>query len=164
MPCYASILARPGCLFISFFINKLRPKQNGRRFPDDIFKHIFLNENCFILMKISLKSVARGPSNNAAAFVQIMAWRRSGDKLLSEPMMVSLPTHICVTRPQWVKNPAIVESKSNVIYLLRSAKEYEFYNTVTWYFNVNVLCNEMYGSRLFIWKLSIILYDSCDLS
>ena len=32
-----------------------------------------------------------------------MAWRRSGDKPLSEPMMVSLPTHICVTRPQWVK-------------------------------------------------------------
>ena len=31
-----------------------------------------------------------------------MAWRRSGDKPLSEPMMVSLLTHICVTRPQWV--------------------------------------------------------------
>ena len=33
-----------------------------------------------------------------------MAWRRPGDKPLSEPMMVSLPTHICVTRPQWVNN------------------------------------------------------------
>ena len=32
-----------------------------------------------------------------------MAWRRPGDKPLSEPMMVSLLTHICVTRPQWVK-------------------------------------------------------------
>ena len=32
-----------------------------------------------------------------------MAWRRTGDKPLSEPMMVSLLTHICVTRPQWVK-------------------------------------------------------------
>ena len=31
-----------------------------------------------------------------------MAWRRPGDKPLSEPMMVRLPTHICVTRPQWV--------------------------------------------------------------
>ena len=31
-----------------------------------------------------------------------MAWRWSGDKELSEPMMVSLPTHICVTWPQWV--------------------------------------------------------------
>ena len=32
-----------------------------------------------------------------------MAWRRPGDKPLSEPTMVSLLTHICVTRPQWVK-------------------------------------------------------------
>ena len=31
-----------------------------------------------------------------------MAWRRPGGKPLSEPMMVSLLTHICATRPQWV--------------------------------------------------------------
>ena len=31
-----------------------------------------------------------------------MAWRRPGDKPLSEPRMESLLTHICVTRPQWV--------------------------------------------------------------
>ena len=41
--------------------------------------------------------------NNLPALVQIMAWCRSGDKPLSEPMMVILPTHICVTRPQCVK-------------------------------------------------------------
>ena len=35
---------------------------------------------------------------------QIMAWRRPGDKPLSKAMMVNLPTHICVTRPQWVNN------------------------------------------------------------
>ena len=29
-----------------------------------------------------------------------MAWHRAGDKPLSEPMMVSLLTNICVTRPQ----------------------------------------------------------------
>ena len=33
-----------------------------------------------------------------------MDWRRPGDKSLSEPMIVSLLTHICVTRPQWVQN------------------------------------------------------------
>ena len=32
-----------------------------------------------------------------------MAWHRSGTKPLSEPIMVSLLTHICVTRPQLVK-------------------------------------------------------------
>ena len=33
----------------------------------------------------------------------MMAWRRQGDKPLSDPMMGRLPTHICVTRPQCVK-------------------------------------------------------------
>ena len=40
---------------------------------------------------------------NFAALVQIMAWRRPGDKPLSESMMVGLPTHIYVTGPQWNK-------------------------------------------------------------
>ena len=31
-----------------------------------------------------------------------MAWHRPGDKPLSEPMMVVLPKHVCVNRPQWV--------------------------------------------------------------
>ena len=44
----------------------------------------------------------KGPINNIPALVQIMAWRRPGDKPLPEPMMVNLLTHICVTRPQWV--------------------------------------------------------------
>ena len=35
----------------------------------------------------------RGPINNIKALVQIMAWRRPGDKPLSEPMLVSLLTH-----------------------------------------------------------------------
>ena len=85
------------------FLNTLRPRQNGRHFPDDIFICIFLNENAWILIKISLKFVPKGPVNKIPALVQIMAWCRSGDKPLSEPMMVSLLTHICVTQPQWVK-------------------------------------------------------------
>ena len=85
------------------YINTLRPRQNGRRFPDDIFKCIFLNENAWISLKISLKFIPKVRIDNIPALVQIMAWRRAGEKPLSEPMMVSLPTHICVTRPQWVK-------------------------------------------------------------
>ena len=83
-------------------INTLRPRRNEQHFADDIFKCIFFNEIVWILIKISLKFVPKGPINNIPALVQIMAWCRSGDKPLSEPMMVSLPTHICVTRPQWV--------------------------------------------------------------
>ena len=55
-----------------------------------------------ISYKISLKLVPKGPINDIPALVQIMAWLRPGDKPLSEPVMVRLPTHICVIRPQWV--------------------------------------------------------------
>ena len=89
---------------VYFFINSLRPRQNGRHFADDTFKRAFLNENVLISIKISLKFVSKGPINNIPALVQIMAWRRPGDKPLSEPRMVSLPAHICVTRPQWVNS------------------------------------------------------------
>ena len=61
---------------------------------------------CFFVvthLNISLKLVPRGPTNNIPTLVQVMAWCRPGDKPLSEPMMVSLPTYIYVTRPQWVK-------------------------------------------------------------
>ena len=56
-------------------------------FPDDILKLIFLNEIVRISIKISLKFVPRVPINNIPALVQIMAWRRPGDKPLSEPML-----------------------------------------------------------------------------
>ena len=59
--------------------------------------------NVWISINISLKFVPRGPISNMPTLVQLMAWCRPGDKPLSEPMMVRLPTHICVTRPQWVK-------------------------------------------------------------
>ena len=84
------------------FINTSRPGQNGRRFAGDTFKRIFVNENVRISNKISLKFVPKGPINNIPSLVQLMAWCRPGDKPLSEAMMASLPTHICVTRPQWL--------------------------------------------------------------
>ena len=75
-------------------ISILRPRQNGRQFADDILKCIFLIENVWSSLKISLKFVPRGPINNIPALVQIMAWRRPGDKPLSESMVVSLLMHI----------------------------------------------------------------------
>ena len=73
---------------------------NSRNFPDDIFNSIFLNENVLISIRISLKFVPKGQINNIPALVEIMAWRRPGDKPLSEPRVESFLTHICVTRPQ----------------------------------------------------------------
>ena len=87
----------------TFPVNSLRPRQKGRLFADDTFKRIFLNENIIISTKNSLNFVPKGLINNIPALVLIMAWRRPGDKPLSEPMLVRSLTHICVTRPQWVK-------------------------------------------------------------
>ena len=86
-------------------VNTLRPTQNGPH----IFKCIFLNENVSITIKISLKFFSHVQINHLPALAQIMAWRRSGDKPLSEQMMVRLPPHICVTRPKWFKWQATTE-------------------------------------------------------
>ena len=92
-----------GVCIREYNFNSLRSRLNRRPFADDIFKCIFLNENEWILPRISLKFVPRVRINNIPALVQIVAWCRPDDKPLSELMMVSLLTHICVTRPQWVK-------------------------------------------------------------
>ena len=97
------LLPRLCCGALSSLDNTLRPRQNGRHFTDGISKWIFLNENIWI----PLKFVHKSPINNLPALAQIMAWRRPGAKPLSEPMMVNLPTHICVTRPQWVNSVGV---------------------------------------------------------
>ena len=84
-------------------LNSLRPRPNRRHFADDIFKCISENENEWISPRISLKFVSKVRINNIPALVQIMAWCWPGNKPLSEPMMIRSTTHICLTRPQWVK-------------------------------------------------------------
>ena len=73
----------------------------GRDKMASISQTTLSNAFCWIKM-ISLNFVPKGPINNIPALVQIMAWCRSGNKPLSEPMMVSLLMHICITWPQWV--------------------------------------------------------------
>ena len=50
--------------------------------------------NSWILSEISEKFVPKDPINNIPSLVQIIAWRRPGDKPLFEPMMVSLLTYV----------------------------------------------------------------------
>ena len=79
--------------------NTLRPRQDGRHY--NIFKCIFLNENVWISIKIKLKYVLK---IHWSLFlrVKLTTFQLVGGKPLSEPMMVRLPTHLCVTQPQWV--------------------------------------------------------------
>ena len=109
--------------------NTLRLIQNGRHFADNIFKCIFFNENVWISIKISLKFLPKGPINKIPTLFQIMAWRRPGDKPLSEAILVSLLTHKCVTRPQWVKavpsvNIIISAILWDQVQLFTSSREY----------------------------------------
>ena len=62
-------------------------RQNDHHFSDDIFKHIFFNETVGISIQIALQFVPYVSINNNPSLVQIMAWRRLGDKPLSELMM-----------------------------------------------------------------------------
>ena len=84
----------------------------GRHFPDNIFKCFFLNENVPISFEISLTFVPRSPINNIPALVC-----QPGDTSLSELMMVSLLMHICVTRPEWVKEDWLTRVKKPVWWL-----------------------------------------------
>ena len=52
----------------------------------------------YLLIKISLKFVAKGPVDNKWALVKIMAWRRIGNKPLSEPMLTRFTDS---TRGRW---------------------------------------------------------------
>ena len=79
-------------------MNTLRPRQNGRHFPDGIFKWIFLNKNVWIWINISLKFFLGGPINNVPAFVQTMAWLHYLNQ-----WWPGLVIHICTTRPHLVK-------------------------------------------------------------
>ena len=62
--------------------------KNGHHFADDIFKRIFFDDNFLILNKLSLKYIHHDLIDNLAALVQIMAWRQTGDRPLSEAMSV----------------------------------------------------------------------------
>ena len=111
-----------------FYINDVQPQTLthwGRDKMDAIFQTI--SSNAFSWMKmyeiclhlvISLKFVPRVWINNIPALVQIMAWRRPGDKPLSEPMLASLLTHICVTWPQWVNDILLGSYLVNIAIIL----------------------------------------------
>ena len=62
-----------------YSLNIKRPRKNYRHFADDIFKCILLNENIWISMKCFFPRV---------------------QLTISQSMVVRLPMHICVTRPQ----------------------------------------------------------------
>ena len=107
-----------------------------------------------------------------------MAWRRSGDKPLSEPVVISLSTHICVTRPQWVKPIRFISSctvKDTVVFssILDITCRYHVKHSLHpvapcvwrwWYFTTYVFRNLLYipvGIQL---QRSVFVNTACYLS
>ena len=75
--------------------NTIRPRQKGRHFPNDIFKFIYFNQNRCISIKTSLNSlkiIGMCLIDNKAGLFQVMAWRPTGDKPLTETMMANVTT------------------------------------------------------------------------
>ena len=147
-------------------VNTLRPRQDGGHFPDGVFKCIFLNENAWISLKISLRFFPKGPINNIPALIQIMAWHRPGDKPLFEPMMVKLPTYICVTRPQWVKN---IHKSTACQVIFVNSRIYYSQQWLVWIFssgtsswsNTNMQC-PVGGDPSDCWVMAVFCYLSFD--
>ena len=54
---------------------------------DENFRCIFFNENDRIQIRISLKFASRSQIDDKPALVQVMAWQRTGDKPLPEPLL-----------------------------------------------------------------------------
>ena len=82
--------------------NTLRPRRNGQHFAGDIFKPIFFNENVWILIKMSLTFVPKGPIYNIPSLVQIMAWRHPGDKPLSEQWLGAIQATSHYLNQWWI--------------------------------------------------------------
>ena len=96
-------------------VNSSPPGQNGHRFTDDIFRCIFMNEKFCIVIKNSVKFVPKYPVDNIPELVQIIAWRRIGEKPLSDQYWPNPITHICGTRGRWVKKSNVfIEEKAFV--------------------------------------------------
>ena len=74
-------------------------------FEDYSFRCVSVNEKFYTLIKVSLMFVPKGPIDNNPALVQIVAWRWP----LSQPMIINLLTHICLTQPQWAEHAFLAE-------------------------------------------------------
>ena len=139
-------------------LNTLRPRQNVRHFTDDMFKCIFLNENVWIPIEISLKFVPEGSINNNPALFQIVAWRRPGDKPSSKPTMVSSLTHICIPRPQWVNAKEMVTP-----HLPPSRSPYTT-NTSTQFWTMTVTRKMLPFDDVIMNKIALIMRCGCATS
>ena len=83
---------------LTVFFNTMRPRQRGQYFAD-IFTH-FLKRNLIAAIDILLRFVPDVLIDNTSSLVRTVAWRRTGDKPLSKPIMAQVANaYTCMRRP-----------------------------------------------------------------
>ena len=134
----------------------MKPRQNGRHLPHDIFKCIFWNENVRIAIDISLRFVSKSSNNNIPVLVQIMPWRRPGDEPLSEPMLIIFYWRICASPGL---NELIlqcqVQGRSNCDYISNNYRQLIHIFLHTTNYNLQPKCNYFIEEFLSSIKLSL---------
>ena len=95
---YNGSLRSPHILRLWWFTQSVHLIHRGRDKIADISQTTFSKAFSWMMLGISLKSslkfLTKVPINNITTLIQVMAWRRLGDKPLSEPMMVSLCIYV----------------------------------------------------------------------
>ena len=66
----------------NIIVQIIRLYQNGHQCADDIYEYISLNENQFILSKISLNFFLLAPTDNNSLVVKVKPWYLTGDNVL----------------------------------------------------------------------------------
>ena len=135
-------------------VNRLRLRQNGQHFADDIFKCIFLNEDIWILINVSLKFVPKGQINNIPALVQLMAWHCLDTKPLSVTI-VAYFTDAYMCRSASVSQNPLLPSNTILSHRSGSTLAQVMANAVLWH-SCDVISQEL----LMNWIISKITSKS----
>ena len=122
---------------------------------------IFLKENTLIPLQMSLTFACKIRINiNIPTSLQKMACRRLGNPPLSEPMVVSLLTHTCVTRPQWVKyTAAVLHASETWVLFSRRIPPCKFMNSL----NQDKTVLSLYGNSFYM-KIRNLLWNLLEFS
>ena len=95
--------------------------------------------------------------NNIPALVQIIGWCWPGNRPSSEPMMVSLLTHICVTRPHSDLIYSIIETIMGLFQCQRCSSQCMNSHAFLMFCTIFEDVSLFYSYLLMIWKSGRIL-------
>ena len=151
----------PVMIYVTKSLNSLRPRQNENYFPGDIFKLIFLTENCCNLNWISLKMFPNGGINNEIAYyVTVMPWRNAGNKPLSELIMAPF-TDACM-RHSASMSELVVGWLCDCTGLESNREDYFSIHLINSLYRVNKTLCGIHSGMLFMHDRAQISNSQCD--